>query len=235
MRKKIYKNVEINSELFTDICISHQRNFLSMYIHRALEAKLGRNHFKSILEIGGNIGEHVTFVKNKFNLYILSDIDNSEKIYTDKVNELLRNNKLEVVEFDCEEIPYKSQEFERVILTCVLPHLRNPEDSLIEVRRVVTEGGLVSILIPCDPGILYRFLRNLTSLQRARRYGVLNEAKLFHAREHRNHFMAEKELIDFVFRDDKIELKYFPFRIKSWNLNVFAVAQIRIQSSKYPR
>jgi hypothetical protein len=50
--------------------------------------------------------------------------------------------------------------------------------------------------------------------------------KLWTSIEHRNNPMSLIEIIKYVFKDDVIKIKYYPFRLKSWNLSTHIVIHI---------
>ncbi len=124
------------------------------------------------------------------------------------------------------ELPFPDGHFDRSVMTCVLHHLVDPERALIELRRVTRPGGRVSVLLPTDPSLAYRVVRGLTSGRRARRAGVGRQQRLSHAREHRNHFASLITMVRAVFETDDVTVRYFPFPIATWNLNLLTVVRI---------
>ena len=130
---------------------------------------------------------------------------------------------------DVQSLPFKQNSFDRVIATCIMHHLSDFEKALLEIKRVVKYEGLVSIYLSCDPGIMNRLLRKLLIIPKARKLGF-NDYDLFIAREHRNHFQSLERMIKHVFKDQNIKQRYYPFRIKSWNLNAFCTFQIEVIS-----
>ncbi|MCM8796413.1 MAG: class I SAM-dependent methyltransferase [Candidatus Omnitrophica bacterium] len=48
----------------------------------------------------------------------------------------------------CEQIPFKEARFDSVICTELLEHLRQPEECLLEIKRVLKPGGFVYITVP---------------------------------------------------------------------------------------
>lgn len=117
--------------------------------HRALERKLpSLPEDASILEIGGNLGEHCKYVSHSYQSYIVSDYR--------KVTGSLINPKISFDQQNAETLSYQDNDFDRVLMGCVLHHVDFPEKALRQIRRVVKTGGLVSITLPCDPGLLYR-------------------------------------------------------------------------------
>jgi len=72
---------------------------------------------------------------------------------------------------DAQVLPFLDNSFGRVIATCLLLHLQEPELALLEWRRVTENNGLITILIPTEPGLLLRLSRALLTSPKARRLG----------------------------------------------------------------
>ena len=196
----------------------------SKILHKLIERKFKSNFGLRILEVGTNSGEHIPFVENDYNLYLATDLILNPDFNHDK----MPNVQFEVA--DVMQLPYQDETFDRVISTCVFHHLPDPEKGLRELRRVTKYNGRISILVPNDPGIVYRFLRSLTTLRKARKAGLFFEAQLVHAIEHRNHFLSIQTLIKWVFEGDYIERDNFPLKIDLYNLNAltcFTIHKIR--------
>ena len=213
------KEQDFYEKLYRDV----QDNGLSgWYIkksHKALEKYFRKRHFAKILEVGGNIGEHIHHVSNNFNKYILTDLR--------KTGFTPQNSKVEFRVANVEDLPFKNQTFNRTICTCLLHHLTNPKKALEEMRRVTVPSGLISILLPCDPGLAYRFAKSVGPHRAWAKAGISN-VDFYHYTQHRNHFPGIKSAIFEVFRTDEVKIRYWPFRFKSWNMNLFTVIQIQI-------
>lgn len=98
---------------------------------------------------------------------------------------------------------------------------------LVEIRRIVKSGGVVTFLIPSDPGFLFRFLRKISSEKKLKKLGF-KHGKLLHALEHRNHIQSLREQVEFVFTRDKVTLKSWPFPLRrAWNLNLLYIYNIK--------
>ena len=152
---------------------------------------------------------------------------------------MLKNNresnlaKIKYKVADVQNLPFKTSSFDRVISTCLLHHVNDVEKALLEIKRVTKKSdGLISIYLSCDPGILNRLLRSLLIMPKARKLGF-SEYEIFIAREHKNHFQSIDSMINHVFKGQNIHKKYYPFYIKSWNLNVFVIYQILLNVGKY--
>jgi hypothetical protein len=98
--------------------------------------------------------------------------------------------------------------------------------ALLEFRRLLKIGGVLSILIPGDPGFLYRLLRSISSERQLRKLGF-KHAKVLHAVEHRNHVQSLIEQVKFIFANDDMSVKSWPIKIsRVWNLNLLFAFRI---------
>jgi len=190
-------------------------------MHSLIEKKFPSNRNLNILEIGGNRGEHLSFVTPDYQSYTLTDIRKP----IDFVFKPDSRVKFELA--NVEKLHFPDQSFDRIIVTCVFHHLVNPEHGFRELKRVVRRGGTISILLPNDPGILYRLLRGLTTMRNARKKGLLGEIQLIHALEHRNHYLSLRTIAEWVYQDQKIVATYFPFKLKAYNLNAVTILHIK--------
>jgi phosphatidylethanolamine/phosphatidyl-N-methylethanolamine N-methyltransferase len=191
-------------------------------LHRLIEKPFKSNQDLDLLEVGSNIGEHLNFVTPNFATYLMTDIRPVGVNYGDN----LKNHRIKFEIADVQNLQYQDQSFDRVIATCLFHHLQEPLVAFREIRRVTKIGGTLSILIPNDPGALYRTLRYLTTLRNAKKLGIKSEANLNHALEHRNHYLQLRVLLQHVFKSDEVKIHYFPFRIKGYDLNALTSFQI---------
>jgi ubiquinone/menaquinone biosynthesis C-methylase UbiE len=133
--------------------------------------------------------------------------------------------KLKFVTGDAQEIPFKDSTFDRVFSTCLLHHVDDVLQVLLETRRVTTTGGEIAFLLPTDPGILNQFIKKHVSYPKLKKLTNIRPG-LFYALEHKNHVVGILELIRFVFQNDDLKFHYRPFGVRSWNLNLYIVAKI---------
>ena len=126
---------------------------------------------------------------------------------------------------DASSLPFCNSIFDRVVVTCLLHHVDQPEKVFEEINRVLKSGGSASIFLSCDPGVVVRILRFLTTARKSRSRGFEGYT-LMAAREHRNHVGSLLPMAKFVFRNRNMKVSYFPWRIPSWNLNGYVIIQI---------
>lgn len=189
---------------------------------RQMERKFQKDHyFEKVLELGAGNGQHFNFVKHNFGTYAETDIRidslTEKAIHTGtRTRFQLDAEKLSEID-DCS--------YDRVIATCLLMHLSNPEEALNNWRRVARPNGYISIWVACEPGIFLRLSRYLTSNLIARRNGIDHLSYLY--REHKLNYLTCKHAIREVFVEDFIEERYFPFRFLSWNFNFWKIYTIK--------
>lgn len=193
------------------------------YMHRAMEAPFTKKAtFDRVLEVGGNKGEHIPYVRHAYSEYVLSDL-----FMPDVSGQPDLDSRVTVESADVQSLPHHDGEFDRLIATCLLHHVPDPFAALREMRRVVRPGGRITVLLPADPGLGYRTAQRVTSGRAAAKKGIGDFFKLVHAVDHLNHFDSISRQIDYVFRDDEISTDWRPLRVPSWNVNLFTVKQIR--------
>lgn len=195
-------------------------------IERAIENFWNVKTPKNVLELGGGSGEHLKFLRyTPMEKYVSLDIQ--ETLTSKRIEnispEFLR--KLDFVTGDAQEIPFKDSTFDRVFSTCLLHHVDDVLQVLLETRRVTTTGGEIAFLLPTDPGMLNQFIKKYISYPKLKKLTNIRPG-LFYALEHKNHVGGILELIRFVFQNDNLKFHYRPFGVRSWNLNLYIVAKI---------
>ena len=188
--------------------------------HESLEKGFDKISGRKVLEVGGNVGEHIGYVHEHYSKYTLTDYRDTG--FKAKVP------KIEFQVADVHKLPFNNDFFDRTIATCLLHHLHNPIEALMEIRRVTNNGGVVSLLVPCDPGLAYRVAKKVGPNRKWRNSGITHP-DFYHYEQHRNHFPGIFSKIEEVFKSDSVKSRYWPLRVHSWNLNLFTVSQIKIR------
>ena len=188
--------------------------------HRRMERKVKASHFSRVLELGGGNGEHLNYVLHGFDSYTLVDL--RQATLEDRHE---RDPRIISIVADAERLPIDDHSIDRVIVTCLLHHVDHPEIVLQEIDRVLKDDGTATIFLSCDPGIVVRFLRKLTTERTARKLGFKGY-DLMNARDHRNHVSSLLLLARFVFRNKLIQENWMPFRVPSWNLNGYLILTV---------
>lgn len=204
-------------------------------IDRLIESRVERFEDMKILELGASSGEHLRYVDKepKWHSYIGLDINpgiSDPELYANLMNNESSSNlpNITFVKGSAENLPFEDNSFDLIIATCLLAHVRDAEKVLQEARRVVKDNGQITIGLPTDPGILNRLIKKIFTYPKMKRLGILNP-KLEYAREHINAVGNLVELIKFNFSDDLLELRFFPFIVRSWNLNLVVIMNCKVR------
>jgi SAM-dependent methyltransferase len=212
------------SEVYSSTAVSATGSGAARYMHRTLERAFGpRASFPRVLELGANCGEHVPFVRHQFDEYVVTDL--REPVLP---AELAGNPKVRTAICDAGQIAFPSQSFDRVLATCLMHHVNDPLQVAREARRVTRTGGMVTLLVPTDPGTAYRAAQAVTSGRTARRRGLGARWSLMHAVDHRNHFRSIRAQLRHVFQDDSTSVTWLPLHFPSVELNLLTVWQIEV-------
>lgn len=212
------------SEHYNKVSASADGSRFQTYPHRAMERPFDETRaFRRVLEVGGNRGEHIPFVRHQFDEYVLTDL------YPPELAPALAGDpRITLRECDAARLPFSDAEFDRVISTCLLHHVDDPLAVLQELRRVTVPTGIITLMLPTDPSLAYRAGVWMSSRRRARKQGVELEMRLVKALDHRNHFRSIAAQAEHVFRADHIRVSFFPFGIRSVEFNAFTVWQIEL-------
>lgn len=210
------------SEIYSDARYGSEKDKAHVFYHTKLEKNLSDDFYPLVLEIGAGSGEHLQYVRHGYSKYILSDIVLPENKLISKLFP-----KVIIQQEDAQNLNIDSNLVDRVIVTCVLHHLSDPYKSLSEIRRVAKNGASISIYLPSDPGLLYRFAQYLSSNRKLRKFFSKSELQILRGLEHRNHVASLEAMIRDTFYKDKIFRYDFPFKA-SWNLRLFTIYQIEI-------
>lgn len=220
-------------EDYNDVYYTGGLGLFERWTHQSLEkGKKIAPHF-SILDIGGGDGQHVPFLSGKFSNYTILDLlDHSQKL-----NPAINSADIPKIHFvlgDAEKLPFDNESFDRIILTCVLHHVDSPAKVLSECRRVLRNGGELSIYLPNDPGMIYRWIRHFGAHKKyaKRTKRPIKEIKYLWAIEHQNHVLGISTVIRQTFKGDSIHRRSYPLPLGSWNLNLFQIFQIVVNKDK---
>jgi ubiquinone/menaquinone biosynthesis C-methylase UbiE len=177
-----------------------------------------KDTFARTLEVGAGTGVHLRYVRHRFDEYVMTDLNPPMLAQAAK-----RASGNVVVEAqDASKLTYNDEVFDRVIATHILEHLPEPHRVLREWVRVLKPGGILSIVLPCDPGFAWRFGRRLGPRKTFTEAGI--DYDYWMAREHINPINNLVAFLRFYFEDKKEQ--WLPLRIPSMDANLFYIVHI---------
>jgi SAM-dependent methyltransferase len=163
--------------------------------HALIERPFGPDkRFDSVLEIGAGTLAHLPFVRHRFSRYVASDFD--ETVIESVKNGPLPNG-VELMKLNGSELPFDDNRFDRLIATHVLEHIPSPHLALQEWVRVLRPGGVLSLILPCDPGWLWRLGRTFGPRRAAQKAGLPYD--YYMAREHVNSIFGLHQILKYHF------------------------------------
>jgi phosphatidylethanolamine/phosphatidyl-N-methylethanolamine N-methyltransferase len=194
--------------------------------HRLTEKPFrNSDHFGRVLEIGAGTGAHLPFVKHGFDQYILTDLNDAALEVARTKLAAQHVGKLDFQVQAGSRLNFEDNSFDRLIATHVLEHILEPHLVLREWARVLKKGGTLSVLIPTDPGMLWRFGRAIGPRRQAIAKGLAYDYIM--AREHVNSCYNLLVFLNHYFPN--ATRFWWPFPVPSVNLNLFHAFHARVE------
>ena len=219
-KKETFRDLDkkYNSHLYSGLL-----GFLMNYCHKKLEVFKKKNSYDKILEIGAGSAPHINYLSHSYNEYHIAETSD----YASNVFKENSNNKIIFKKYDGKKLPYEDEYFDRIIISHCLEHILSPEEFIFEMMSKLKKGGVLSIALPTDPGIAWRLGRLFIKLFSIKKtYNISgDEYEYINATEHVNSIFNLISLIRYNFKN-KIEEHFYPFKIKSPDLNLFYNVQI---------
>lgn len=141
--------------------------------HSLIEREFGPSrHFDTVLEVGAGSGIHLRYVRHSFDRYFITDSSTAmlEEIAQRRTG--FTGGKVIVRKEDATNLTFPDNSVARLIATHVLEHLPQPHLVIEEWLRVLMPGGLLSVVLPCDPGAIWRLGRHFGPRARGRKRGL---------------------------------------------------------------
>jgi ubiquinone/menaquinone biosynthesis C-methylase UbiE len=193
--------------------------------HEWCEASFGQDQFFGrVLEVGAGTGEHLGHVRHRYDEYWVTDANLPMLSQAVRGSASMRGGRVVTQQEDATRLSFADASFDRLIATHVLEHLPDPHRVLREWARVIRPGGCLSLVLPCDPGLAWRFGRMLGPRRRFQKAGI--DYDYWMAREHVNAINNLVTFIRYYFSD--VQEQWLPLRVSSADLNLFYIAHIRL-------
>ena len=219
-KKEIFRNLDkkYNSHLYSGLL-----GYLMNYCHKKLEIFKKKNNYDKILEIGAGSAPHLKYLTHSYNEYHIAETSD----YASDFFKQNLNNKIKFTKYDGKKLPYDNAYFDRIIISHCLEHILSPEEFIFEMMSKLKKGGVLSISLPTDPGIAWRLGRMFIRLFSIKRtYNISGEEyEYINATEHVNSIFNLISIIRYHFKG-AIDERFYPFLIKSPDLNLFYNVQI---------
>jgi ubiquinone/menaquinone biosynthesis C-methylase UbiE len=187
-----------------------------------IERPFGRDTaFRRVLEVGAGSGVHLDYVRHSYSEYVLSD--SNDAMLAELAAQAEGNLAVKIEKQSAAALTYPNASFDRLIAAHVLEHIVYPERIVREWARVVKPGGVISIVLPCDPGMAWRLGRHLGPRRRAIKRGLSYDYVM--AMEHVNSITNLTSIIAHFF--PRRTEYWWPLRLPSTDLNLIYAVNIQ--------
>lgn len=180
--------------------------------------------FEKVLEVGAGTGEHIKHIRHRFNEYWITDANLPMLDQTTEDAVSSKKRRVFVQQEDATKLSFADGNFDRLIATHVLEHIPEPHKVLREWARVIKPGGILSLVLPCDPGFAWRFGRMLGPRKTFQKAGI--DYDYWMAREHINSINNIVTFVRYYFPN--IQEQWLPFRVPSMDINLFYIVHARM-------
>ena len=217
------KNKKLNMsysdwEMYSDYQYKGIIGRLMKHDHEKLEKDLPKKKYNKVLEIGPGPHPHFQYIKHDYEKYYILEKEKNLIKHFKKI----KNKKIIIRDYKSDKIPFKKKFFDRIIMSHVLEHINFPEAYIFEVMSKLKKGGVLSIALPTDPGLMWRIGRLFSKIFfiKDKRKISGDEYEYINAKDHVNSIFGLYNIINYNYKNKKIE-KFLPFKIKLFDLNLF--------------
>lgn len=219
----VYKNNNYQKATYTGLS-----RILYYLNHKLLDFKVSSKYNKHILEVGGGAKPHIYYMNtSEIETYTIID-DNIFKKEIKKLKKAYKNIHFNFIDYKKIKLNKNQFKYTRLISSHVFEHFQTFEENFIKLINLVDKKGIVSIALPCDPGIIWRFLQYISFFKQKKFYGwkSLSEKDLDDSRDHITPVQNIIKVINYYFPSNK--KFFFPFIVPLVELNIFLFLQFKI-------
>ncbi len=212
---KFYTGKNYNQHMYTGLI-----GYFMRLCHRSMEKD--KNKKSKVLEIGPGTHSHIDYLNHQFDEYfILEKINELEEIYKNREN-------VKYFNYDGGKLPFQNDYFDRIIISHCLEHILDPEPFLLDMFSKLKKGGNLTIGLPTDPGILWRFGKFISAnflIKKSYDY-TKSDYYYFTAKDHVNSIFSLIPIIKKNFKNINFQ-KYEPLKIPLLDINLFYIIDIK--------
>ena len=112
---------------------------------------------KDIADIGCGLGTLVKLLQEKYPTSKIIGLDLRDKKQLDYASKIC-SGKSQFIQGNVEDLPFKQNSFDVIVITDVLEHVSKPIKALNELKRTLRKAGILLILVPTESPLL-KFMR----------------------------------------------------------------------------
>ena len=203
--------------------------------HKLLEINVNDKFNHHILEVGGGAEPHINFMnlKNIKSYTILDSIKFKKQVLDLKKLKKIKKNNIKIFFLNYKKKnSFKKKNYTRLISSHTFEHFENFEDNFLKLMPLLKKNALISTALPCDPGIVWRFLQYLSYIKQKKIYQWKNfrEKDLDDSRDHITPVQNILKVMRYYFKN--IQTIYFPLWLPLINFNIFLIIQTKLSDFK---
>ena len=109
-------------------------------------------------------------------------------------------------------------------------HFEDFEQNFLHLMPLMKSDSILSVALPCDPGLAWRFLQFFSYFNQKKTYGWKN-LKQKDLDDSRDHLVSAQNILK-ILRYYFLDIKnfFFPFLIPIIEINIFLIMQIKTKS-----
>ena len=200
--------------------------------HRMMERGISPEQNRDVFEFGGGGMPHFYWMDaTKMRRYTISDklIDHRNRLARLRAG-MPSHIELSLHDFDTDPgLSQAAGKYSRIIASHVLEHIPDPEAALVKWMSMLTDNGVLSIAIPCDPGWFWR-LGQFVSYRSLRRQISFEEYDLLMSREHLNPVQRILKILRYY--APNCPAHWFPALVPVVDLNLICVVNVRKSATR---
>lgn len=200
--------------------------------HKLLDFKVDEKYNEHIVDVGGGAEQHLKYMNIK-NIKTYTIIDS--KIFRNEINKLQKKFKnIKIYFIDYKKIKYikKKKLYTRMVSSHTFEHFDDFEQNFLNLMPLMQLDSLISVALPCDPGLTWRFLQFFSYFNQKKTYGWKNlkQKDLDDSRDHLTSAQNILKILRYYFLN--IKNIYFPFLLPIIEINIFLIMQIKTRLFK---
>lgn len=222
----IYKNENYKKVNYKGIS-----KYLYLINHKLLDLFVNKKYDKHIIEVGGGAHSHIEYMnlKNVKTYTIIDSVKFKKTIF--ELKKKYPNITIKFADYK-KKILFKKK-FTRMIASHSFEHFYRFEENFLSLLNLMKNDSVISIALPCDPGLTWRILQYFSYLNQKKYYKWKNlrEKDLDDARDHITSVQNIVKIINYYFTNTK--KIFFPFFLPLIEINIFLILQIKLKSFNY--
>ncbi len=230
-----FKKAKLTDEIYKNnnylkVTYSGISKLLYFFNHKLLDLNVPDFYNEHIIEIGGGAVDHLKYMNSKsIKTYTIVD-SNIFKKKVIKLSYKYKNIKIKFLNYKKINILKNKSKYSRLIASHSFEHFENFERDFLKLMPIMKKKSILSIALPCDPGMSWRLLQFMSYFNQKKLYkwNNLREKDLDDTRDHLTSVQSILKVLRYYFLN--FNKLFFPFFIPIIEINIFLILQIKMNN-----